>query len=321
MRTVAFFTEMRFGGKIPTNHSNMRTEFAWMALLDAEHHPIPNFYQPSFEGKYDIGIIIIPKNNPQRVWEGLEFIRRYCTNIFLMQEGPNWHWQDWKLVDQIQYVNLLSNDLITGLLCHNKADLNYYRGLSNKPVFVLPTAMVPDSLGKHNRLLEISKRSNTMIGGSMVSWYGGMDSLMVAQEIGEPVFVPAMGRMKDEEFHFEAINVLPYTDWVGWMEHLADFKYAIHLMRTHAAGTFALNCAYYGIPCIGYKGLDTQEMCHPGLSVDLGDLKYAKYLARLLKEDDQFYAHQSAIARKNYDDHFSPQIFLDSEFVQTFINK
>ena len=44
-------------------------------------------------------------------------------------------------------------------------------------------------------------------------------------------------------------------------------------MRTHAAGTFALNCAYLGIPCIGYSGLDTQRLCHPDLSIKMADIK------------------------------------------------
>ena len=35
---IAFFTEMGFGGKIPRNHDNMRTEFAWMCALNADHH-------------------------------------------------------------------------------------------------------------------------------------------------------------------------------------------------------------------------------------------------------------------------------------------
>ena len=33
---IAFFTEIPFVGKIPHNHPNMRTEFAWMVALDAD---------------------------------------------------------------------------------------------------------------------------------------------------------------------------------------------------------------------------------------------------------------------------------------------
>ena len=57
---VAFFTEMNFIGKIPRTHTNMRTEFAWMVALDADHYNINQVP----EDKYDLGIIIIPKKNP-----------------------------------------------------------------------------------------------------------------------------------------------------------------------------------------------------------------------------------------------------------------
>ena len=76
-------------------------------------------------------------------------------------------------------------------------------------------------------------------------------------------------------------------------------------MTTHAAGTFALNCAYHGIPCIGYKGLDTQELCFPHLSVDMGDLNKAKQLAKRLKTDKQFYKDCAKIAKTKYNECFS----------------
>jgi hypothetical protein len=86
-------------------------------------------------------------------------------------------------------------------------------------------------------------------------------------------------------------------------------------MRTHAAGTFALNCAYLGIPCIGYKGLDTQEICHPNLTVEIGDLVTAKKLITLLKDKD-YYKEQSQIAINNYKNNYTEekfkQIFYDS---------
>ena len=34
---VAFLTEMEFEGKISDDHPNMRTEFAWMNALEADH--------------------------------------------------------------------------------------------------------------------------------------------------------------------------------------------------------------------------------------------------------------------------------------------
>ena len=62
MAKIAFFTEMGFTGKIERNHPNMRTEFAWMCALEADHHPIAEINNNFRSYNYDLGIIIIPKN-------------------------------------------------------------------------------------------------------------------------------------------------------------------------------------------------------------------------------------------------------------------
>jgi hypothetical protein len=40
---IAFITEMGFEGKVPSNHSNMRTEFAWMHALNADHRHLHHY--------------------------------------------------------------------------------------------------------------------------------------------------------------------------------------------------------------------------------------------------------------------------------------
>jgi hypothetical protein len=118
-----------------------------------------------------------------------------------------------------------------------------------------------------------------------------------------------MGRKVENEEHMENLNHLPYMSWVDWIKTLNQFKYGIHLMRTHAAGTFALNCAYLGIPCIGYEGLDTQEKCHPDLTVKLGDLVEAKKKIMELKNNKDYYRHCSKIAKFNYKQYFHENQF------------
>ena len=103
------------------------------------------------------------------------------------------------------------------------------------------------------------------------------------------------------------ISHLPYMNWVEWMNNLSRFKYAVHLMPTQAAGTFALNCAYHGIPCIGYEGLDTQARCHPQLTVGMNNLKKARELANELKNDSSFYENASQTARNNFKMFFSEE--------------
>ena len=121
-----------------------------------------------------------------------------------------------------------------------------------------------------------------------------------------------MGRKIADEEQLPNLNHLPYMDWANWITELNKFKYGIHLMRTHAAGTFALNCAYLGIPCIGYKGLDTQEVCHPDTTIEIGDLESAVKLAHRLKDDDKFYRTCSLRAKDMYNNHFSEEKFVNT---------
>jgi hypothetical protein len=93
------------------------------------------------------------------------------------------------------------------------------------------------------------------------------------------------------------------------MHQLSTFKYAIHLMPTVAAGTFSLNCAYFGIPCIGNQRVDTQRLCHPALSVDVNDLESARKLAIRLRDDHDFYDECSKTALENYKKYYNIDIW------------
>ena len=147
----------------------------------------------------------------------------------------------------------------------------------------------------------------TMVGGNMVSWYGGFDSYMVAREIGNPISAPSMGRKQPQEDAIEDIQYLPYYTWREWINVLSQYNIGVHLMRTHAAGTFAMNCGFHGIPCIGYKGLDTQETLHPLTTVEIGDLDEAKRIGKKLKESDEFYDLCSETIRKRFDEYYTEE--------------
>lgn len=284
---IAFFTEGGYQGKVPRNHPNMRTELAWMCALNADHWNINQFPNQ----QYDLGIVIIPKKNPQF---DLNKIKQYCNKTAVMQEGPNWYWQDYPLNQQIWYYNTIQE--ADFMFVHNQSDKKYYEGLTDKECKILPSLMIEDSV----KNLPQIERKDIIIGGNFCSWYGGFDSYIIAQEANCPIFIPTMGRKIEGEEQMSNLNHLPYMNWVEWIKTLNNFKYGIHLMRTHAAGTFALNCAYLGIPCIGYEGLDTQEICHPYLTVKIGDLATAKEKITLLKTDENFYNKCVFTAQKNY---------------------
>ena len=279
---IAFFTEMPFKGKVSRTHDNMRVEFAWMVALDADHYN----YKDVPEKKYDLGIVIIPKKNPEF---NLNDLRQHCNQVAVMQEGPHWYYQDYTLDKQIWYYNTLrAADII---FTHNRSDKDYYEGLTgHSDVRVLQSLMIEEAIGL--------VREVAIIGGNFCRWYGGFDSYIVASQEFDKIYAPSMGRRQPGEE--QLLTHLPYMTWKEWIHKLNEFKYAIHLMRTHAAGTFALNCAYLGIPCIGYEGLDTQEELHPHLTVKDGDIASAKQYAKDLKNDEDFYELCSTSSRENY---------------------
>tara|TARA_B100001094_G_C18168152_1_gene793412 strand:- start:46 stop:999 length:954 start_codon:yes stop_codon:yes gene_type:complete len=286
---IAFFSEVNSTGKVPRDFNNMRTEYAWYVALDATHNFIGDL--PKLSDKtYDLGIVIIPKTNMEQLTQFplIKEMRRTCRKIGFMQEGPHWYFQDYPIEQQIWYFNTLQEmDII---LAHNKSDVNYYKGLTGKKdIYQNPSLMITDNIKPE---VNEEDRSGVMIGGNMVRWYGGFDSYMVAKQFEENIYAPSMGRKIDREDEMD-INHLPYMDWGVWINNLSRYKYAVHLMPTHAAGTFALNCAHWGIPCIGYKGSDTQSELHPFLTVENGDLYSASKLANKLKNDKDFYTHCS----------------------------
>tara|TARA_Y100000361_G_scaffold46035_1_gene39847 strand:- start:386 stop:1303 length:918 start_codon:yes stop_codon:yes gene_type:complete len=293
---IVFLSESNIRGKVERTFENSRTEFGWSIALDAEWLPITE----NTTKKYDLGIVIIPKNNPN---VDLDRIRNFCDKVAVMQEGPHWYFQDYEIDKQFNYYNtLMSADWV---YCHNYSDTKYYKGLGCKDVRIMRSLMIPDGIQPRSDWGDV-----TMIGGNFVSWYGGFDSYIVAREIGDPISCPSMGRKQQQEDLIDDINYLPYMSWREWIHTLGQFNIGIHLMRTHAAGTFAMNCAFHGIPCIGYYGLDTQEILHPLLTVELGDLKRAVKLAKKLKKDKDFYNDCSSVARDRYLNQYSEEVWL-----------
>ena len=302
---IAWFTEGGWSGKIPRNFEGMRNDSAWMCVLDATHFPIT---QIPYEKKFDLGIVTIPKKNIDILskYPLIENLRKCCDKIAYMQEGPHWYFQDYPLDQQIWFYNVLME--MDFLYVHNESDKKYYKGLVGKECRLMPTLMIEDLI----KDLPQVERNNIMIGGNFCSWYGGFDSYIVAQELECKTYVPTMGRKIEGEEQMHNLNHLPYMKWVDWIKTLNQFKYGVHLMRTHAAGTFALNCAYLGIPCIGYEGLDTQEICHPNLTIKLGDLNAAKEKLKNLKLNREWYLECSNTAKKNYKKFFKEKIFMEN---------
>ena len=308
---VAFLTEMGFVGKVPKTHRNMRTEFAWMVHYDADHFNIRNLKDVV---GYDKVFIIFPKGRVFLSAEGSKIVEgknpisdlleldlvgilksQSNKEINYVQEGPHWWFNDYEIVDQIRFYNFVSK--CDTIYAHNQSDVPYYEGMfPQSNVNVMPTMML-DSLIEG---IVPTPMDKVIIGGNFSRWYGGFGSYVVAREFNLPIWVQTSHSKRDNEDMVDGLNHLPRLEWLDWMEVLSTFKYAVHLMPTVAAGTFSMNCAAFGIPCIGNGEVDTQRLYHPELSVDVNDVKKARELVVRLRDDIDFYNECSVTSKSNY---------------------
>ena len=300
---IAFFTEGNIAGKIPRDYDNMRTDMAWLCTLDAIRIPISMIHQ--VHEHFDLGIVIIPKSKESLYnYPLVEQMRRICTKIATMQESTYWYWQGGSVQSQLWYHSILqSMDII---YCHNDMDLKYYKGITDVECRLLPTLMITDHIKTYE-----GDREGVMVGGNWVTAYRGFDSYIIGKILSNSITSPTTGRMKPDEPMLD-IKHLPWMSWLDWMYELSKCKYGVQL-GTAAAGTFNLNCAYLGIPCIGYDNLNTQKYLHPDLSVPDGDIEQARKIAEKLRNDEEFYLYCSNKTKDNY-----KELYHEDKFNTTF---
>ena len=308
---LAWLSEGGYTGRIPREQTaNAGVLWAWMSNLEVEHYHILSFEQAPTDA-YDYLILQVPKTPHVRealfTRDIVKEARRIGKYILFFQEGPVWVYQDMPLHWQFWHYNVLIDvDLI---FCENVTDIPYYKGfVPGKPVINLPDLVVDDVI---SGVRDIEKQEKSIIGGNFCRWYGGFDSYIVAQEFRVPIYAPSMGRKIENEEEIDDLTHLPFMPWKQWMFSLAEFKYAIHLMQTYAAGSFMMNCGYLGIPCIAYNHTDTQRNIFPELSINQDDLESARRLARRLVDDNDFYNECSTDGIKNYGKHSSELAFND----------
>ena len=305
MKKICFFSESNFSGTLPRTHPNLRMPEVWYSALNCPHHPIDRVHEIP-PGTFDIGVIIIPKNLKHLLdYPLVQNLRGCCKKIGFMQEGAHWIFQDYEIKIQLWFLNLMRS--MDFGLAHSHRDVDYYRSLLKVPVYHHPTLLLDDSLGDFHKTKTEEK---VIIGGNLVRYYGGLNSLLVAADLRCPIWCPSMGRKKEGEELIKELHHLPWMNWAEWMKELSSFKYAIHLNPNVIAGSFNLNCAYWGIPCIGNINQHTQVECFPDLSVTPDDLDSAQQLALKLKEDTVFYDNCSQKAKENYKTKFREEKYL-----------
>jgi hypothetical protein len=292
---VVFFSESGIVGKVQRDFPNARNDIAWSIMMDADWCPYDN--KPT--DYYDLGVVTIPKTRPDI---NVEELKKHCDKIVVMQEGPHWYFQDYSVEQQFQFIeNLRKADWVW---CHNKSDVSYYEGLGCRDVRVMRTLMLPEGLPAKGYSKD---KSGIILGGNFTSWYSGLDSYLISHAVNDDITNVSMGRKQPEEDMIPDIKYLPYMSWREWIDECGKYKVGIHMMRTHAAGTFSMNLAYHSTPCLGYSGLDTQDLLHPQTTVKLGNIAKAQSILKKLYDDEGFYRECSLQTKELFDKYYSEE--------------
>ncbi len=312
-------SEMGFEGYFPTNYPNLRVLETQLLYLEAYHLPIQKILTEgkTYKGSllYNIGKGGFEKSYISDLYHNYHNVvaqlKEKFEEVYIYQDGEiGW----WNQVDtRLQawwYNQLIASD---GILVPNSTDISFYKGLfPDKKIKVIRSVMTDEGLDKTKFK---PKENRTIVTGPLTKEYNGFSQLLLAHNLDMPVDIPPMGESRMPKDSWEmapnlGVNYLQYMSWAEWMYNLSRYKIGYMMSAATASGSFALNCAYLGIPCIGDKRADTQSILFPDLAIDVFNNEKALELTFKLKNDLDFYIEVSNKAKRLYKQEFTKEKML-----------
>lgn len=313
-------SEMGFEGLFSSNYPYLRVLETQLLFLNAYHIPIPKILNTNqkYDGEllFNIGKGGFEKPYIKFLYEKhnnvVEQLKNKFDKVYIYQDGEIGWWNQVDVKLQVWWYNQLQSS--DGILVPNSTDVSFYKGLyPDKDIKVIRSVMTDEGLDKTKFK---PKENRTIITGPLTREYNGFSQLLLAHNLDMPIDIPPMGesRMPRDSWDMASnlgVNYLHYMSWTEWMYNLSRYKIGYMLSSATASGSFALNCAYLGIPCIGDKRADTQRILFPDLAVDVFDNKKALELTLKLKNDLVFYDEVSIKAKTLYSKEFTKEKMIN----------
>jgi len=313
-------SEMGFEGLFPLDYPNLRVLETQLLFLNAYHLPIQKILSSNekYEGEllFNIGKGGFEKPYIKFLYEKhnnvVEQLWNKFDKVYIYQDGEIGWWNQVDVKLQVWWYNQLQSS--DGILVPNSTDVSFYKGLyPNKDIKVIRSVMTDEGLDKTKFKL---KENRTIITGPLTKEYNGFSQLLLAHNLDMPIDIPPMGesRMPKDSWDMASnlgVNYLKYMSWTEWMYNLNRYRIGYMLSSATASGSFALNCAYLGIPCIGDKRADTQSILFPDLAINVFDNQKALELTLKLKEDLDFYNKVSTLAKQRYKEEFTKEKMIN----------
>ena len=312
-------SEMGFEGYFPVNYPNLRVLETQLLYLEAYHLPIQKILNEgkTYKGSllYNIGKGGFEKPYISDLYHNyhnvVSLLQEKFDEIYIYQDGEIGWWNQVDTRLQAWWYNQLRAS--NGILVPNSTDIPFYKGLfPDKEIKVIRSVMTDEGLDKTKFK---PQENRTIVTGPLTREYNGFSQVLIAHNADMPIDIPPMGESRMPKDSWEmapnlGINYLNYMSWVDWMYNLSRYKIGYMMSAATASGSFALNCAYLGIPCIGDKRADTQSILFPDLAIDVFDNKKALDLTLKLKKDLDFYIEVSNKAKRLYKKEFTKEKML-----------
>jgi len=312
-------SEMGFEGYFPVNYPNLRVLETQLLYLEAYHLPIQKILDEgkTYKGSlmYNIGKGGFEKPYISDLYHNyhnvVSLLQEKFEGVYIYQDGEIGWWNQVDTRLQAWWYNQLRAS--SGILVPNSTDVSFYKGLfPDKEIKVIRSVMTDEGLDKTKFK---PKENRTIVTGPLTREYNGFSQLLLAHNLDMPVDIPPMGESRMPKDSWEmapnlGVNYLQYMSWTEWMYNLSRYKIGYMMSAATASGSFALNCAYLGIPCIGDKRADTQSILFPDLAIDVFDNEKALELTFKLKKDLDFYIEVSNKAKRLYKQEFTKEKML-----------
>ena len=312
-------SEMGFEGYFPVNYPNLRVLETQLLYLESYHLPIHKILTEGKKYKgnllYNIGKGGFEKPYISDLYHNyhniVSLLQEKFDEIYIYQDGEIGWWNQVDTRLQAWWYNQLR--AANGILVPNSTDIPFYKGLfPDKEIKVIRSVMTDEGLDKTKFK---PQENRTIVTGPLTREYNGFSQVLIAHNADMPIDIPPMGESRMPKDSWEmapnlGINYLNYMSWVDWMYNLSRYKIGYMMSAATASGSFALNCAYLGIPCIGDKWADTQSILFPDLAIDVFDNKKALDLTLKLKKDLDFYIEVSNKAKRLYKKEFTKEKML-----------
>ena len=312
-------SEMGFEGYFPVNYPNLRVLETQLLYLEAYHLPIHKILNDgkTYKGSilYNIGKGGFEKPYISDLYHNyhnvVSLLQEKFDEVYIYQDGEIGWWNQVDTRLQAWWYNQLRAS--NGILVPNSTDIPFYKGLfPDKEIKVIRSVMTDEGLDKTKFK---PQENRTIVTGPLTREYNGFSQVLIAHNADMPIDIPPMGESRMPKDSWEmapnlGINYLNYMSWVDWMYNLSRYKIGYMMSAATASGSFALNCAYLGIPCIGDKRADTQSILFPDLAIDVFDNKKALDLTLKLKKDLDFYIEVSNKAKRLYKKEFTKEKML-----------